>query len=73
MGWNVLEDTTVYLRRGGDSISLTGLSISASRFSDKGSLASHAERQTAYKVPASRRNRVRRIFRLDKVILKGFE
>ncbi len=27
MGWNVLEDTTVYLRRGGDSISLTGLSF----------------------------------------------
>ena len=27
MGWNVLEDTTVYLRRGADSISLTGLSF----------------------------------------------
>ena len=27
MGWTVLEDTTVYLRRGGDSISLTGLSF----------------------------------------------
>ena len=27
MGWRVLEDTTVYLRRGGDSISLTGLSF----------------------------------------------
>ena len=27
MGWNVLEDTTVYLRRGVDSISLTGLSF----------------------------------------------
>ena len=27
MGWNVLEDTTIYLRRGGDSISLTGLSF----------------------------------------------
>lgn len=27
MGWCVLEDTTVYLRRGGDSISLTGLSF----------------------------------------------
>lgn len=27
MGWCVLEDTTVYLRRGGDSISLTGISF----------------------------------------------
>lgn len=27
IGWNVLEDTTVYLRRGADSISLTGLSF----------------------------------------------
>lgn len=27
MGWRVLEDTTVYLRRGSDSISLTGLSF----------------------------------------------
>ena len=27
MGWTVLEDTTVYLRRSGDSISLTGLSF----------------------------------------------
>lgn len=27
MGWNVLENTTVYLRRGVDSISLTGLSF----------------------------------------------
>lgn len=27
MGWRVLEDTTVYLRRGADSISLTGLSF----------------------------------------------
>lgn len=27
MGWKVLEDTTVYLRRGADSISLTGLSF----------------------------------------------
>ena len=27
MGWTVLEDTTVYLRRGADSISLTGLSF----------------------------------------------
>lgn len=27
MGWNVLEDTTVYLRRGADGISLTGLSF----------------------------------------------
>lgn len=27
MGWSVLMDTTVYLRRGGDSISLTGLSF----------------------------------------------
>lgn len=27
IGWNVLEDTTVYLRRGVDSISLTGLSF----------------------------------------------
>ena len=27
MGWRVLEDTTVYLRRSGDSISLTGLSF----------------------------------------------
>lgn len=26
-GWHVLQDTTVYLRRGGDSISLTGLSF----------------------------------------------
>lgn len=27
MGWQVLEDTTVYLRRGGDSISLSGISF----------------------------------------------
>lgn len=27
MGWRVLEDTTVYLHRGGDSISLTGISF----------------------------------------------
>ena len=27
MGWTVLEDTTVYLRRGADSISLTGVSF----------------------------------------------
>lgn len=27
MGWRVLEDTTVYLRRDGDSISLTGISF----------------------------------------------
>lgn len=27
MGWRVLEDTTVYLRRGADSVSLTGLSF----------------------------------------------
>lgn len=27
MGWQVLEDTTRYLRRGGDSISLTGISF----------------------------------------------
>ncbi len=27
MGWQVLNDTTVYLRRGGDSISLTGLAF----------------------------------------------
>ena len=27
MGWQVLVDTTVYLRRGGDSISLTGISF----------------------------------------------
>ena len=27
MGWRVLEDTTVYLRRGADSISLTGISF----------------------------------------------
>lgn len=27
IGWNVLEDTTVYLRRDGDSVSLTGLSF----------------------------------------------
>ena len=61
---------TFWLER---SLAMTGLSISASRFSGKGSLASHADRQTAYRIPASRRNRVRRIFRLDKVILKGFE
>ena len=30
MGWNVLEDTTVYLRRGADSISLTGISFDPS-------------------------------------------
>ena len=61
---------TFWLER---SLAMTGLSISASRFSDKGSLASHADRQTAYRVQASRQSRVRRIFRLDKVILKGFE
>lgn len=27
MGWRVLDDETVYLRRGGDSIALTGLSF----------------------------------------------
>ena len=27
MGWRVLEDTTLYLRRGADSISLTGISF----------------------------------------------
>ena len=27
IGWRVLEDTTVYLRRGADSISLTGISF----------------------------------------------
>lgn len=30
MGWRVLEDTTVYLRRNGDSISLSGLSFDPS-------------------------------------------
>jgi len=30
MGWRVLEDTTLYLRRGGDSISLSGISFDPS-------------------------------------------
>lgn len=32
MGWHVLQDTTVYLRRAGDSISLTGISFDPSLY-----------------------------------------
>lgn len=31
MGWRVLDDRTIYLRRGGDSISLSGISFPASQ------------------------------------------
>ena len=48
MGWNVLEDTTIYLRRGGDSISLTGLSFDPAR-SDKVVLQFTIKRQ--YRIP----------------------